>query len=423
MSIENKLSEVLRRFPKIRVLAKRIYQLIMTLINKLLNIEKCTTCNKMYTINTKDENYFGYYDKSPWNKSGNKILTMNVPFSNKHPKGNEKALVGYYSVENKEFIVIDETFTWNLQQGCMLQWVGQESENLVIYNSIKDNKYVSIIKNINDLSEKIINLPIYCLSKDGKYGLSVCFSRLGRLRPGYGYSNLEDNSYRQLAPDNNGIWFIDIENNTSKLILSLKDIIKIDSDSTMDGVEHKFNHLEFNPSGNRFMFLHRWRKKGIGYSRLFTCDIDGKNLYCLANDIMVSHSCWKDDKHILSWSRKKGIGDRYYLYKDQTKEYEIIGEGILTSDGHPSYSPDGRYIVTDTYPDKFRIKTLIVFDTKENKRYDIAKLYAPFKYDNDERCDFHPRWSRDGKYISFDSTHEGKRKQYVIESNINRNYR
>ena len=32
----------------------------------------------------------------------------------------------------------------------------------------------------------------------------------------------------------------------------------------------------------------------------------------------------------------------------------------------------------------------------------IAKVFAPFTYDNDTRCDLHPKWSRDGKKISFD---------------------
>lgn len=416
--MENFISEMLRKYPTIRSIVKKTYQLVMICIGKLLNLKE-QRISKYLKVSRgiyNERNYFGYYDKSPWNKDNSKVLTMLVPFDDKHSNGNDYAKVGYVEEKTNKFIEIDDTNSWNLQQGCMLQWINQNNNENIIYNKFIENKYCSIIYNMQTKEKNIIDYPIYCISKNGKYGLSLDFSRLGRLRPGYGYSNLKDNSVGQLAPDDNGIWLINLEENSSKLIISLKEIINFEHNKTMDGVEHKFNHIEFNPSGSRFMFLHRWKHNGIGYSRLFTANIDGSDLYCIADDVMISHSCWKNDYQILSWSRKKEIGDRYYLYTDKTDEFEIIGEGILTSDGHPSYSNDGRYILTDTYPDKFRIKSLIIYDTLENKRYDIGKYYAPFKYDGEVRCDFHPRWSLDNKYISFDSVHEGKRKQYVIKN-------
>ncbi|GAA0104656.1 hypothetical protein UT300013_12790 [Paraclostridium sordellii] len=416
--MEKFISEMLRKYPKLRSFAKKSYQLSMIFIGKTLNLkgQKIDEYLGKSQCIYNNKNYFGYYDKSPWNKDNSKVLTMLVPFDDKHPEGNEYAKIGYFDNNLDEFIEIDTTNSWNLQQGCMLQWIEKNNNENIIYNKFINDKYSSIIYNMENKEKTIIDYPIYCISKDGKFGLSVDFSRLGRLRPGYGYSNVKDYSAGQLAPDNNGIWLVNLEENTSKLIISLKDIVSFNHDKTMDGVEHKFNHIEFNPSGNRFMFLHRWRNNGIGYSRLFTANIDGSELYCIADDIMVSHSCWKNDYQILSWARKKEIGDRYYLYTDKTDKFEIIGDGILTSDGHPSYSNDGRYILTDTYPDKFRIKSLIIYDTVENKKYDIAKYYAPFKYDGEVRCDFHPRWSSDNKYISFDSVHEGGRKQYVMDN-------
>ena len=70
-------------------------------------------------------------------------------------------------------------------------------------------------------------------------------------------------------------------------------------------------------------------------------------------------------------------------------------------------------MVTDTYPNRKRICTLrVLFDTISTV---VAKVYAPFKYDNDTRCDLHPRWSRDGKKICFDGCFEGKRGVYVVD--------
>jgi Tol biopolymer transport system component len=44
----------------------------------------------------------------------------------------------------------------------------------------------------------------------------------------------------------------------------------------------------------------------------------------------------------------------------------------------------------------------------------VARVFAPLKYDNDSRCDLHPRWSRDGQMIAFDSEFEGRRGLYTV---------
>ena len=63
--------------------------------------------------------------------------------------------------------------------------------------------------------------PIYCLTNDRKYAISVNFARLGRERPGYGYDGLEDPTIDYAHPDNDGIFIVDIEKNTAELVISL----------------------------------------------------------------------------------------------------------------------------------------------------------------------------------------------------------
>lgn len=41
-------------------------------------------------------------------------------------------------------------------------------------------------------------------------------------------------------------------------------------------------------------------------------------------------------------------------------------------------------------------------------------MFAPFKYDNDTRCDLHPRWNHAGNKICFDSVFEGHRGLYTV---------
>lgn len=89
----------------------------------------------------------------------------------------------------------------------------------------------------------------------------------------------------------------------------------------------------------------------------------------------------------------------------------------LSNDGHPSYSRDGKWIVTDTYPDRARvaeIKLMDGTDERKNKIRVIARVFAPFRYDNDTRCDLHPRWNHTGNKICFDSVFEGHRGLYIV---------
>jgi Tol biopolymer transport system component len=166
-----------------------------------------------------------------------------------------------------------------------------------------------------------------------------------------------------------------------------------------------------SPSGKRFMVLHRWFQGQRKYTRLVTCNIDKSEMYNLSDDDMVSHCYWKDDNEILAFENKHSSGAGYYLMKDKSSEY-VHKWPEMCADGHPSYSPNGHFVVTDTYPDRARIASVKVMDG--DKVNIMARVFAPFKYDNDTRCDLHPRWSRDGKYICFDSIFEGHRGLYII---------
>lgn len=156
--------------------------------------------------------------------------------------------------------------------------------------------------------------------------------------------------------------------------------------------------------------------KAQKYTRLVTVNPDGSEMYNLSDDDMTSHCCWKNDEEILAYAHKKNGGDGYYLMKDKTQEHIKLWSDLLISDGHPSYSPDGAYIITDTYPDRQRVANIYCIDAKNNEINTIAKVFAPFKYDNDVRCDLHPRWNHRGDKICFDSVFEGNRQLYIVHN-------
>jgi hypothetical protein len=266
--------------------------------------------------------------------------------------------------------------------------------------------------NIKSREERVIDMPVYSVSNDGKFALTLDFSRLHRLRKGYGYSNVIETTANEKLPDKPCIWHINLETNEIKSILKYTDFANFEARSEMDGAEHKVNHIMLNPSGDRFMVLHRWFNGIQKFTRLVTANIDGSDLFNLSDDNMASHCYWKSDDEILAYARKKATGNGYYLMKDKTNEYIQMWPELI-SDGHPSYSPDGSAVVTDTYPNRSRVASVYVI--KKDSIKTVARVFAPFKYDNDLRCDLHPRWNRAGDKICFDSVFEGKRGLYYVK--------
>lgn len=410
MAIEQKINSVLNKAPAIKKIIKRVYQVTMYAVSPKIKSE-----GEIIRVTPQDdyEYFFGYYDKSPWDASDRYMLCLRAKDTTKFVAPEEPAdIILIDTHNNNSYEVISKTNTWNVQQGCMLQWLGPDCSERIIFNDFRDGKYCSVILNIKSREERVIDMPVYSVSNDGRFALTLDFSRLHRLRKGYGYSNLSEKTANEKLPNEPCIWHINLETNETKPVLKYTDFANFESRPEMDGAEHKVNHIMLNPSGDRFMVLHRWFNGTQKFTRLVTANIEGDELFNLSDDNMTSHCYWKSDEEVLAYARKKETGNGYYLMKDKTDEYTQMWPELI-SDGHPSYSPDGSMVVTDTYPNRSRVASVYVIE--QNKIRTVARVFAPFKYDNDLRCDLHPRWNRTGDEICFDSVFEGKRELYYVK--------
>ena len=208
----------------------------------------------------KGQAFFGYYDVTPFSKDNNLILAMVGPHKNRPPAKNEEIAVGYFDRNgDRVFHPVDNSSTWCWQMGCRLQWFPEDENELVIYNKTVDGAYGSVVQNIKTKTIlRSYKRPIYQIDRTGNWALFLNFSRLHRLRPGYGYGTIADSTERQLCPDDDGVWLMDLVNCEAELIVSLNRLLQTDPVPSMEGAEHYINHLAFNPSGNRFMFFHLW---------------------------------------------------------------------------------------------------------------------------------------------------------------------
>ena len=415
MGLEQKINYQLNKYPFIKKGIKRVYQLSMYAISRKIKSEG--DIKRLSPDDPEHEYFFGYYDKCPWDATGRYLLCMKAVDTWSEPDPDREAEIILIDTKDGSNRTLAKTRTWNVQQGCMAQWLGPDFSTHILYNDMRKAEYCSVVLNVETGEERVLPMPVYTVSNDGKTALSLDFSRLHSLRLGYGYSALMERTKGESLPDATAVWKMNIETGEVLPLLSYKDFATFQPREEMKGEStvHKVNHLMISPNGKRFMVLYRWFVGSRKYTRLITCSIDGTDMYVLSDDDMVSHCYWKNDEEIIAFERKKEFGPGYYLMKDKTQEWKHIWTK-LSNDGHPSYCPtDTDLVVFDTYPNKARVQEVKVARDTDAEPKVVAKVFAPFKYDNDTRCDLHPRWSRDGKKVCFDSVYEGHRGLYMVE--------
>lgn len=351
--------------------------------------------------------YCGYYDVTPFNKDNSKLLALRVVGKNISPHdSNIKAEIGYYNLDYAQFIKIAETTAWNWQQGCRLQWLSQTTDT-IIYNDFRNNSFVSIARSLKEnTNERIYERPIYALRKDGLLALSLDFTRLHRYRRGYGYHNMPapENS----APDNDGLWQMDMKSGASKLLVSLLQIAAFMPQENMFGAYHYLNHLQWAPDGETIVFFHLWYSNGKKKNSRLMILRDGI-LSKLQAPIRPSHTGWSQDGSLLLTGLKSGSKNTYHLFQDMLEEGLEIP---ITVDGHPSFINEQAFI-SDTYPNAMGHQSLYVSDLRGNRK-DIASFYLPINYTGEMRCDLHPRLSPDQRICAVDIIKDSKRAIAII---------
>ncbi len=361
---------------------------------------------------------FGYYGICPWDATGRYLLCLEVPFQDHPPEADDKATVGMVELSSGKFISLAETHAWNFQQGTMLHWLPKAPDSEIIFNDRRDGRFVSVILNVHTGKERVLSRAISAVSRKGDFALGLNFARLQVTRPGYGYAGLEDPFFEEVHPSEDGVYLVDLETGEDKLLVSMADVFAYHGKpSYLKGRKMWFNHILFNSDDSRFVFLSRWNPEGGGSRKtaMFTASPDGKDLRCLIDYGLVSHFDWRDSEYLLVWANIKDNGDKFYMVSDRTGEFEPFAEGVLTSDGHCSLFPNGRWVLTDVYPDRDNYQTLKLYSIEGGYEVVLGRYYSDTLFRGEIRCDLHPRWSRDGRQVCFDSVHEGRRKVYIVD--------
>ncbi|MCP4767233.1 MAG: hypothetical protein GY875_13275 [Gammaproteobacteria bacterium] len=401
----------------------------------------------------EQHHFFGYYNKHPWNRSGRYLLAQRVGMMSADLSGKEVAQVGYFDLQDEDkFHAVGQTTAWNWQMGSQLQWLQGKEGRQLVYNSraaTRDGNAVyddfrATVFDADTLASRELPLPVYVVAPNSEWALSVDYSRFQVTHPTIGYHATRAEPSLENAPDDDGIYRVDMETGARQLILSLQELKQHQALASMDRAVHWVTHLEINPASTRFLFIHRWTERVEDETcflhRLFSVNPDGSELRLLEctdhplpqladdfdaaavgtfdyekSEYQISHPAWKNDHQIIVWGPHRG-GIHYHLYDEHNGDVEIIGANCLTENGHMTYSSDGRWLLSDTYPDSVsNERLLILYDVANDQRYDIGSFYTDPNLGKPNRCDLHPRWSPDSRQVCIDSVHEHQRQMYLVD--------
>ncbi|MCC7408373.1 MAG: hypothetical protein IT442_09885 [Phycisphaeraceae bacterium] len=393
--------------------------------------------------------FFGYYDVPACDSAG-RHLGHRVAFRDRLPGElpgelpgagvGDVATLGWMRLPDEggasgvesTFEVFGRTRAWNFQQGSLLQWLASEPDTCV-YNVFEEGRFGCCVQNVVTGKRRDLPLPVANVSRDGTKALCVNMSRLYDFRPGYGYVQLPDPFKDVAAPPKDGVFLMEIASGRTRQVVSLAEIAAFlkGCGEDVQGRKLLVNHVTFNPSATRYLMLVRTfplaeEKKWATY--LLTGDASGGGLRDHPVWGSASHYHWRDDDGMLFYT-KTGPGDKQdlALISDATGRRELIDPDFFRGDGHCTYSPDGRWILYDSYPQgpPDFARALQVYSLDRRKGLTLGRFRSERSTPRtvDLRCDLHPRWtpgpgspgspgSPGNASITFDSIHEGFRGVY-----------
>ncbi|MFA6816673.1 MAG: hypothetical protein WCS73_10305 [Lentisphaeria bacterium] len=378
-------------------------------------------------ISPEDEKhyFFGYYDRCPWNDDDSLHLCLKVNQASRLPVKGETAEIGVLDGSGS-FEHLATTRTWCHQQGAMELFLPHR--NQFIYNDFDGEK---VVARIYEMGKGIVgkyNRGIYTISPNGRFGISLDFARIPRRGYSYAEAPLPDDVHPKNL-DHDGLWLVDLVSGAEKLLVSYSTMLKKHPwRYSCEDVSFWLNHAIFNCDSSRILWLFRQHTQAnvLGnwwHTFMYTCDLEGRDTACVLPETYwhsgaISHQIWGRTPHeILVDANWDGTGNHAVVFDESQRPF--LAKKISESHGgmaHMVFSPDGTKLLADSYPVNGKQQLdLIDVATGKMEQLGVFAHQQPKGTVAEVRCDLHPRWSHDGKKITVDSIHSGKRAVYLLK--------
>src|SRR5439155_3783216 len=177
--------------------------------------------------------YIGHVQNTPWNGNDRYIALLRMGFQDHMPAPAEAADVVLIDTKNKnEIEPVDQSRAWNPQQGTMFYWNPKAQDTQLIFNDrdLKTNRVFAVLydvakkKRIKEYRYDDTPFGNSGVAQKGGYFLGLNYGRMARLRPVTGYPGAYDWNPQTAAPDNDGIFIVEIESGKKRLLVSFRQL-------------------------------------------------------------------------------------------------------------------------------------------------------------------------------------------------------
>ncbi|MBL7650420.1 MAG: hypothetical protein JNK74_30090, partial [Candidatus Hydrogenedentes bacterium] len=178
--------------------------------------------------------YIGHAKNIPWNGNGRYIVALETTFQDRMPTAKDAANVILIDTHrNNAITVIDQSRAWNFQQGTMFYWNPKSPDTQLFFND-RDPRTNQVFAVLYDIEKKrrvrefrYEDTPFgnSGVAQNGGWFLGLNYGRLARLRPVTGYPESFDWTTGVTAPDNDGIFLVEVATGKKKLLVSYKQML------------------------------------------------------------------------------------------------------------------------------------------------------------------------------------------------------
>jgi hypothetical protein len=370
--------------------------------------------------------FFGYIGQSqtiPWNAGGRYIVALRTGFHDRMPAPDDAAeVVLIDTAQGNRVVPVDKTRAWNFQQGTMFYWNPASAETQFFFND-RDPETGRVYAVLFDVEKQRrvreyrypdTHLGNSGVAQGGGAFVAINYGRLDRLRPVTGYPGALDWTAGQRAPDNDGVFLIDIRSGEKRLLASFRELAELvrPLNPEIDKASLYINHTLWNREDDRIYFFlrGRYRKKSMWVNVPCTINPDGTGL--TAHDTFIGgHPEWAEGYRIIGRE-----GDRQVLY--DVDRHEIVGQ-LGTAEIFPdpggdiAVSPDGNWFVNGYSVDG---KNRYVILRRTDGAHVRSAEFSRGSYIHGElRIDPAPRWNRTSDALLVSGwTDDGTRQLFVI---------
>lgn len=400
-----------------------------------------------------------FFDSNPISPSGRYLALTEFPFDDRLPQPGDKASVVVTDLATGGEVYRRATAAWDTQVGAQVQWGA--GDHALHFNLMDETRWrpFGVAVDIMSDTERALEGTIYHVSPDGRFSLSPDLIKITLAQAGYGVHVPRELIARNRgAPEDDGIFITDLATGRSRLLISLRMLLKAIGPLFAYG-DHTVGewlsfHTKWNHDGRRIMFIMRWFSSNLRRRRsqnwLITLSPDGSdirvaippdvwgdghhpNWYPTSDDIVMNLPSRQDLmgrllRLIGKVGRRTGIPVGGHGIPLHFRAFHHDGSGLVSlsqekGSGHPTIHPKGKHLLSDAYlsePVAFgdgsvpiRLIELASGRSRVAVRIDTRPRFAGAH--QELRIDPHPVWDRDGRHLVFNGSVDGVRSVFIAD--------